>query len=500
MSDHEPATIQIATNAAIIENAVDAILTINPQNKIEFANFATHTLFGYAPGQLVGTEAQRLLPELEIGANLHPRGTSNQKINVADSCVAKNSIGKNRDGSTFPTLLTVIPIRFEGNNYFAVVVKDNRDVSERQARLEAILQNAVDAIITIDAKGLIDSINPATEHLFGYAVNELIGKNIKMLMPEPFHSQHDGYLSNYLNTGMKKIIGIGRQVTGKRKDGSTFPMHLAVNEFCVGARKMFTGIVRDISDLKAVEQALASMNEQLEEQIKERTSELREAQANLVRNERFATLGKVSGGIAHEIRNPLNAVKTSAYFLLNAESPSNEKVREHLQRIDRQVTLIDNVVTALSDVAKLPDANLVRTNLESVLRTAIASVNFTEDIEYQFDWADDVPDVLVDSNQIIIAFKNLLRNARDSLSVGGKISIETTVRDHSVVFHVRDNGSGIPPEDLEQILEPLFTTKARGMGLGLSITRTIVEKNRGKLLVESELGIGSCFSIELQRA
>jgi two-component system sensor kinase FixL len=374
--------------------------------------------------------------------------------------------------------------------------QDHTDV--QSAALAAIVETAVDAIITIDEMGQIVSANPATESMFGYPVTELIGQNIKMLMPQPYREEHDGYLENYKTTGIRKIIGSGREVVGKRNDGSTFPMHLAVSEIKVGGRSMFTGIVRDISDLKAAENKLAEMNEQLESRVKKRTAELRDAQSELLRSEKFATLGKVSGGIAHEIRNPLNAVKTSAYYLLNAKNATEEKVREHLERIDRQVSMIDNVVTALSDVAKLPEANLKPTDLRPIIEATIRSIKIPSNVETAIELPNDLPNVMVDQSQIAIAFKNLVRNARDAMPEGGQLQITAEIAESTVAFHVSDSGTGISPENLQKVLEPLFTTKARGMGLGLSITLAIVEKNQGKLSVESELGTGSRFTIKLK--
>ena len=213
--------------------------------------------------------------------------------------------------------------------------------------------------------------------------------------------------------------------------------------------------MRDISDLKAVEKELANINEQLEDRVRQRTAELKEVQSDLLRSEKFATLGKVSGGIAHEIRNPLNAVKTSAYFLLNANSPTEEKTREHLERIDRQVSLIDNVVTALSDVAKLPDAQLVSADLRLVLKSSLSAVGLPANVDAVLELPEDLPNVMVDANQIVIACKNLIRNARDAMPDGGKLSISATVQDERVAFHFTDTGTGISPENLQQILEAL---------------------------------------------
>lgn len=290
----------------------------------------------------------------------------------------------------------------------------------------------------------------------------------------------------------------------RRKDGTDYDVEVHLQKGSYRNRPVIVAIVLDVTlrrrAEREVEQQRLAMQKELEQLVESRTAELRETQAELVRSEKFSTLGKVSGGIAHEIRNPLNAVKTSAYYLLNAQSATPEKVREHLERIDRQVSLIDNVVTALSDVAKLPEAQLVAANAIRVIRNAVSAMNLPENIQVEYEFSDDVPKVLFDESQITIAFKNLLRNARDAMPDGGKLTIQSTVADQKVSFSFCDNGSGIPPEMLDQVMEPLFTTKARGMGLGLSITKAIVEKNDGQLTVESQVGQGSCFNISLVRA
>lgn len=370
----------------------------------------------------------------------------------------------------------------------------------RLAQLQAILDNAVDAIITIDERGTVQGVNPATATLFGYEDDEIVGQNVKLLMPSPYHEEHDGYLQNYRESGIRKIIGSGREVIGRRKDGSTFPMHLAVSEINLGDRRMFTGIVRDITDLKQAEEELKRLNEDLEERVQDRTRELHAAQAELVQKEKLATLGQVSGGIAHEIRNPLNAVKSSAYYLLNAKKASPEKVQEHLERIDRQVTIIDNVVTALSDVARLPDPRRNPADIAALVRTVAGNVSLSSAVEIIWQLPDDLPHVLIDENQIPIVIRNLIRNARDAMPDGGSITVSAITQNGDVTISVTDTGIGIPPEDLSRITEPLYSTKARGMGLGLAISRAIVNKNSGELKIESEVGQGSTFSVTLQTA
>lgn len=369
-------------------------------------------------------------------------------------------------------------------------------VSEYQVRLEAIIDNAVDAIITIDERGLIESVNPATLVLFGYSQTELIGENIRMLMPSPYREKHDGYLTNYHDSGVRKIIGIGREVQGQRKDGTVFPLHLAVSEFSLADRRGFIGIIRDITDLKEAEAKIKTLNEDLERRVQERTEELRVAQAELVQKERLATLGRVSGGIAHEIRNSLNALKTSSYYLLNAKAPSPEKTREHLERIDRQVSMIDKVITALSDVARLPEPVQSHEDVNQHLREVTATYFLPANIELRYNLCKAEPLLVrVDAQQLLIVLRNLVRNACDAMPEGGTLSIGSNTNERETIIYVEDTGCGISAEDLSKITEPFFTSKARGMGLGLAISRTIIEKNGARLVVESELGKGSIFSI-----
>lgn len=373
--------------------------------------------------------------------------------------------------------------------------------TQPQAMLNAILQNAVDAIITIDQRGQIDSCNHSTLQMFGYTKSELIGQNIKMLMPAPYRDEHDGYLQAYQQTGERKIIGIGREVVGRRKDGSTFPAHLAVSEFQTSSTTWYTGIVRDISDLKSAERELRRLNDELEQRVLERTAELESAQAELVRKERLATLGQVSGGIAHEIRNPLNAVKTSAYFLMNAKNPSEAKTLEHLQRIDRQVTLIDKVITALADVARMPEPVLHPLALQEELYEALNPLAVPHGVQLDIDASvAAAPPVLGDSQQLRIVFTNLVRNAFDAMSTGGSLRIAVRQTADEVSIDFADTGVGIPAEQLAKITEPLYSTKSRGMGLGLAICKAIVSKLGGRLEISSEVKRGSVFSIVLSAA
>jgi signal transduction histidine kinase len=213
------------------------------------------------------------------------------------------------------------------------------------------------------------------------------------------------------------------------------------------------------------------------------------------RTERLATIGKIAGGIAHELRNPLNVVRTSVYYLLNAKSPSPEKARMHLERIDRQVLVADNVITALNDFAKLPMPDPRPLAVAPSLKEALELNPLPPEIQVAFDCPPTVPAMLGDAHQLRIVFGNLIRNARDAMPDGGLLSITARPVDSSVEIAFADTGTGISAADLGRIMEPLFSTKSRGIGLGLPIARAILEKHNGTLSVSSELGRGTTMTV-----
>ena len=222
--------------------------------------------------------------------------------------------------------------------------------------------------------------------------------------------------------------------------------------------------------------------------------------SRLQQTERLATLGQVAGGVAHELRNPLNVVKTSVYYLLNARNPTPEKRAEHLKRIERHVELADNAITALSRFAKMPVPNLCPIRLATCVREVLEMNPSHGGVEVEVDIPAGFSPVLADVDQLRIVFGNLIRNAFDAMPSGGRLVIEARQADGAVEVAIRDSGTGIPPESLSRIMEPLYSTKARGLGLGLAIARSILEKNQGSLRVTSQVGHGSTFTVRLTPA
>jgi two-component system, NtrC family, sensor kinase len=215
------------------------------------------------------------------------------------------------------------------------------------------------------------------------------------------------------------------------------------------------------------------------------------------RSERLAAIGQVAGGVAHELRNPLNVVKTSVYYLVNARNPNPQKTAEHLERIERHVLLADGVITALSSFTKMPVPSLNPFPVGRCVHEALETNPPPEGVRVTVDCPDSLPEVLGDLDQVRIVFANLVRNAREAMPNGGALTVTGRADCDHVVVDVADTGVGIAPENLARVMDPLYTTKARGLGLGLAIARVILEKNKGTLRVVSEPGRGTTFTVTL---
>jgi signal transduction histidine kinase len=211
----------------------------------------------------------------------------------------------------------------------------------------------------------------------------------------------------------------------------------------------------------------------------------------------LAAIGKVSGGIAHELRNPLNVIKTSVYYLLNAKNPTPEKTAEHLKRVEQQVGLADRVITTLVNFARLPVPDLQPMSISDCIEQAMQTSQMPSNIETELRIPENLPPVIADADQIRIVFSNLIRNARDAMPGDGRLTIVGRATGSHVEVDIIDTGHGISPEHMVQIQEPLFSTKSRGLGLGLAIARSILDKNKGSLRVASEPDRGSTFTVQL---
>jgi two-component system sensor kinase FixL len=334
-----------------------------------------------------------------------------------------------------------------------------------------------EGLVTIDRRGTIDGINQAAERMFGYAATELLGRNVAMLMPRPFAAEHDSYLARYLQSGQARIIGIGREVSGKRKDGSTFPIDLSVGEGTANGERFFVAIIRDITDRK-------------------------EIQAKLAQSERLAAVGELAAGVAHEVNNPINTIINCAQLILDGDNPA-----EHATIVCEEGQRIVTIVRDLLQFARNDDSLPVPTSIhETVQRTLrLMGENLTRHgIRLTVSVPEDLPPVHARPQQLQQVLLNLLINAKDALLQEPlprqrEVRIAATAADQGVELVVADTGPGVPAGMMDRIFEPFITTKrARGgTGLGLSISKSIIEGYGGSLGVQNVPGSGARFRVWL---
>jgi two-component system, LuxR family, sensor kinase FixL len=355
--------------------------------------------------------------------------------------------------------------------------------------LQSILDTVPDAMIVIDEEAIIGSFSAAAERLFGYTAEEAIGRNISILMPEPDRHRHDSYITRYRRTGERHIIGVGRVVTGQRKDGSTFPMHLSVGEMRLKDRQHFTGFIRDLTERQ------------------ETQAKLQELQVNLFHVSRLSALGEMASSLAHELNQPLAAInnylKGCQHLLQDSQGPRAAMTREALDKAAAQALRAGDIIRRLRDFVTRRESDKTIVRVARLLEdtSALALVGARElgvMVRFQLDPA--VEYVLVDAVQIQQVLVNLLRNALEAMQESARrelFVVATLTADSMVEIMVSDTGHGVPEEFLPGLFEPFMTTKENGMGVGLSISKTIIEAHGGRLWVEANPIGGTIFRFTL---
>ncbi len=384
--------------------------------------------------------------------------------------------------------------------------------------LKAIIENAIDGIITIDRYGVVDSINPAASHLFGYEAHEVIGNNVSMLMPEPDHSRHDQYIRNYLETGVKKIIGIGREVRGLRKNGTTFPFRLAVSEVHYENKTAFTGFVHDLSKEKEAEEKLIQHMEELEATVSNRTkdliklvSELEKAKSDVSLSlEKEKELNQLKSRFvsmaSHEFRTPLSAVQLSASLIEKyVEKPDTANVLKHTARIKSSVQLLTSILNDFLSLERL-EAGKVSANNEEINLVELAE-EITEEMQlicktnqhivYQHTGSEGM--FVLDANLVKNSVINLISNAIKYSGENTFIEFNTEINEDTCLIIIKDDGIGIPVEDQKNLFEPFFrahnTGNIPGTGLGLNIVRRYVSLMGGEVTCQSAQDKGTVFTL-----
>jgi two-component system, LuxR family, sensor kinase FixL len=377
--------------------------------------------------------------------------------------------------------LTLSPIRQRGGAVIGQTIVA-RDIGDRlrldqalrttEARWRAVIDSAVDAIVVINAQGIVEAFNPAAERMFGYSEQEAVGHSVNRLMPAPHHEAHDRYIEHYLRTGEAKIIGIGREVTALRRDGTSFPVHLSVGEMRVGSERHFTGILHDLSG-----------RTRLEERLREQAA--------------LARLGEMAAVIAHEVRNPLAAVR-GAIQVIGSRLPADAKdapvVKEILARLDALNGLLNDLLL----FSRTPEPRFAPLSLSGLLTvTADLLARDPAFPALRLEFEGDPAPIVADAELLKIVFQNLLINAAQAMQGRGTIRLSVTADERGQRVTVADTGPGIPSEVQGQLFRPFFTTKARGTGLGLSTAKRLVELHGGTIAIDCPPAGGTVVTVEL---
>ena len=387
-----------------------------------------------------------------------------------------------RDGRRLHVSLTVSPILDAADQVIgaSAIARDITEGQRVQAallaseeRYRSIVDSAVDAILVIDRRGRIAAFNAAAARLFGYEPGEVLGRNVTILMPDPDHHQHDGDMSRYLATG--EIIGIGREVAGRRKDGSTFPAQLTVGEMTIAGETMFTGIVHDLT-----------ARVQLESRLRE--------QAALTR------LGEMAAVVAHEVKNPLTGIR-GAVQIIGSRLPAGGRDAEVVKEIVSRIDALNDLMTDLLLFARPPQPRLATVDPVAVLATVISLARQdpgARDVDIVIDGA--APPVLADAELLKLILQNLLLNALHAIQGRGRIRVTVGTQGGMCGMAVADSGPGIPPDVRAKLFTPFFTTKSRGTGLGLSTARRFLEAQGGSIEIECPPGGGTTVVVQIPLA
>ncbi|MBW2272104.1 MAG: PAS domain S-box protein [Deltaproteobacteria bacterium] len=353
---------------------------------------------------------------------------------------------------------------------------------ESTLRSDAIVKSVQDGLVTINEAGIIEAMNPAALKIFGYEEEEVLGRNVSMLMPSPDREAHDGHIRRYLETGVGAIIGRLREVKGRRKDGSVFQHEITVSEIQLGDRRLFTGVIRDLSERNRVIAAL------------------RESEARARAAEDLASIGTLAAGLAHEIGTPMNVILGYAQMIQSAAE--SETVRERAGIIREQIQRVSKIIQTLLNLARPGRPLLGPVKLEDTIEATLALLQEKLRkrrirVERSFE---PVPEIRGDGEKLQQLFLNLCLNGADAMHEGGILRITLAGRGESEIsVVVADTGTGIPAESLDRLFDPFYTTKdhGKGSGLGLAVVKGIVVDHGGSIGVASEIGKGTEFSIVL---
>ena len=463
---------------SIFESAVDGIIVIDGKGLIKAFNPGAERLFGYTAGEVLGQNVKVLMPGPD--RDQHDRYLANYLETGIPRIIGtgREVQGRRKDGSTFPLHLSVGRMDIDGEPAFTGILHDlSRRVEIEEAlrkseeRVRSIVESAVDGIIVIDERGLIQAFNPSAERLFGYSLNEVLGRNVNMLMPSPDRERHDGYIHHYLTTSEQKIIGIGREVTGRRKDGTTFPVHLSVGEMVNEGRRSFTGILHDLSDRVALENRLAEQKS-------------------------LAKLGEMAAVVAHEVKNPIAGIR-GALQVITSRMPAEQRDRGVLIDIIARLDALNRIVQDMLMFARPRALRREPVSLAALLGDTVALIERDPTMSHVQIALSGAADISGDREMLQVVFQNILMNAAQAMENKGRIEVSIGTVNGRCSVAIADQGPGMPEDVRAKAFDAFFTTKHRGTGLGLPIARRVIEAHGGTIQIDAPPSGGTMVTIVL---
>jgi two-component system sensor kinase FixL len=459
--------------AALVQSSDDAIIGETLDGIITSWNPGATRVFGHSAAEARGRSVTMLVPAdraIEV-TNILERIRRGERVDHFETVRVR------RDDQRIEVSLSVSPVKDATGRVIgaSVIARDVSEERRNEARVRSMLDAAVDSIVVIDTRGVIQLVNPAVERMFGYTAEELLGRNVAALMPSPSREQHDDFLARYLETGERRVIGVGREVEGRRKDGSAVPLALSVSEMKVGGEHTFLGILHDLTELKRSEARLREQSE-------------------------LARLGQMAAVVAHEVRNPLAGIR-GALDVIRRRMPADSRDQAVLADVVSRLESLNQFVKDLLVFSRPERAVVSRQPLAPLLQQLIALLkNDPEWVALAVDI--DGPDAVlnVDAHLIEQALLNLLVNAAQAMKGTGTIRVRTRSDAGQCHISITDSGPGLAADLIGKIFEPFFTTKHRGTGLGLPVVKRTIEQHGGQIAVHSSPGLGTTVVVSLPLA
>ena len=485
---------------ALVESTSDWIWEVDRAGRYTYASPRVEMLLGYKPEEVIGKSPFDFMTAEEV-KRLTP--VLGEALGSRAPLVAVENTNICKDGRQVILETSGMPF-FDPNGEFSGYRGIDRDITERkmtaqaleesELRLRAILDAAVDGILMLDVQTQqFFSGNNAICDMLGYEADELRSLGIEDIHPAEALPE----VQRQFERQLKGEIRVAPSLPVKRKDGSVFFADVSTSPIQIAEHPYMVGIFHDVTERKQTEDNIRMLNDDLEKKIQERTKQLLEAQEELLRKEKLAVLGQVAGSVGHELRNPLGVMNNAVYFLQTVLSDADETTREYLGIIRDEIANADRIVSDLLDSVRTKPPNLEAVGLTELVEQTLGKCNLPPSVTLKLDIPETLPRLRVDAMQIQQVLRNLVSNGVEAMPKGGTLEISAVENDGAVAVSVRDTGGGIAPEVRPRLFQPLFTTKARGIGLGLIVVKNLTLANGGTVDVQSEVGRGTTFTITL---